>query len=458
MRHVFIGVVILSVTIFFFSCEREVPTSTENIQSIPVVQQGAKNSETDVMPSGGGMNYSLTDYYLVEYSGSETQMKSAVSLVDGSVDDVFSEVNIAKVSGIDDAKAKILSKVKGIKTVTRDMNVQWIKPSEEIFADHIGENESFWAYQWGPVAISAPQAWDAGYTGQGVRVAVIDGGISSNHLDLVDNIDFNYSTSFVAGMNFDEDTDEFRHASHVAGIIAAEDNGRGTIGVAPNATIISIKALDGGSGSFSAIIQGIIYAATVADADIINMSIGGYLAKNDDATHLKNVLIRVLSFANQLGVTVIASAGNEGIDMDHVGPWLHIPGDIKEAINVSATAPYYLENFDNPASYTNYGQRVVDFAAPGGDFAAGIANDAIIAPGSVSEDGTLSYYWWASGTSMATPHVAGVAALIVEKYNHSLNPAQVEAVLRQSADDLGKPGNDDFYGQGRVNAYKAVMQ
>ena len=59
---------------------------------------------------------------------------------------------------------------------------------------------------------------------------------------------------------------------------------------------------------------------------------------------------------------------------------------------------------------------------------------------------------------MATPHVAGVAALIVEKYNHSLNPAQVEAVLRQSADDLGKPGNDDFYGQGRVNAYKAVMQ
>jgi subtilisin family serine protease len=463
MRSVFIVVVILFVTIFLASCEKEIPTNTENIQGIQDIQQGTKKSDDIVLKSDPGMSYTLADHYLVEFSSSESELNEAVSLVHGTVDNIFKEINTAKVSGLSDANAKLLSKAKGIKSVARDIYVQWINPNAKLVEEHIGENESFWGYQWGPIAIFAPQAWGAGYTGAGVRVAVIDGGISSNHIDLDDNIDFEASISFVAGMNFDEDTEDFRHASHVAGIIAAEDNGLGTIGVAPNATIISVKVMDDGSGNFAAIIQGILYAALVADADIINMSLGGYLPKNNDIDHLKNVLIKAITFANQLGITVIASAGNEGYDMDHVGPWIHVPGDIEQAINVSATGPvdfaYGATNFDRPASYTNYGQRVIDFAAPGGDYVSTSEYwyfDMVLSPSSVDANGFG--YGFAAGTSMATPHVAGVAALIVEKYNDSLNPAQVETILRQSADDLGKPGKDDFYGHGRVNAYKAVTQ
>ncbi|MBN1409166.1 MAG: S8 family serine peptidase [Calditrichaceae bacterium] len=463
MRNVIFVVVMLLLAFMFVSCEKESMIEVEKTQSLPDVQQKAKTSDDAALKSGPGLPFTLTDNYIVEFSGSVEQLSEAVSLLDGTVDEVFSEISLAKVTGLTNANAKLLSKVKSVKTVARDISVQWIDPDANLVEEHIGENESFWPYQWGPVAISAPQAWDAGYTGEGVRVAVIDGGISSAHLDLDDNIDFNYSASFVPGMNFDEDTDDFRHASHVAGIIAAEDNNLGTIGIAPNATIVSVKVLDGGSGSFANIIQGILYAAMEADADVINMSLGGYLPKNDDISHLKNALIKALNYANHLGVTVVASAGNDAIDMDHVGPWIHVPGDLEQAINVSATGPvdfaFGATNFDRPASYTNYGQRVIDFAAPGGDYVS-LSDywfyDMILSPSSVDAGG--SWYGFAAGTSMATPHVAGVAALIIEKTGGNLNPAQVEVLLKQSADDLGKPGKDDYYGHGRVNAYKAVTQ
>ena len=160
--------------------------------------------------------------------------------------------------------------------------VQWVKPGNTVEQQSIGSDESFWAYQWAPQAIHAPEAWEAGFTGQGIRVAVIDGGIASNHIDLKDNIDLATSKSFVPGFNFNEDTGTFWHATHVAGIIAAEDNGIGTIGIAPHATIIALKALHDGSGSFNAIISAILYAANEANADIINMSLGAVFPRNSN--------------------------------------------------------------------------------------------------------------------------------------------------------------------------------
>jgi len=276
------------------------------------------------------------------------------------------------------------------------------------------------------------------------------------HPDLVDNVDAAASAAFPDTIPFY--VDESGHATHVAGIIAASDNDFGVIGVAPEATIIGLKALNNGSGSFAAIIEAILYAAGTAEADIINMSLGGYLAKNNDVYHLKNALIKAINYAHQSGVTVIASAGNDGIDMDHVGPWIHVPGDISKVINVSATGPvdfaYGSVYFDNPASYTNFGQSVIDIAAPGGDYVS--PNDLWYWDMVLST--TINGWSWMAGTSMATPHVAGVAALIIEANGGSMHPAQVKAVLMQSADDLGKPGKDDFYGHGRINAYKAVTQ
>src|SRR4029078_3991830 len=129
-------------------------------------------------------------------------------------------------------------------------------------------------------AVHAKQAWAAtGYDGTGVRVAVLDGGIWDTHQDLVHNIDGAHSTSFVPGFAFNQDTGTFWHGTHVAGIIAAEDNTICTVGIAPHATIGGVKVLHNASGSFGQVISGILYASTpIADggggADIINMSLG----------------------------------------------------------------------------------------------------------------------------------------------------------------------------------------
>lgn len=352
-------------------------------------------------------------------------------------------------------------KKSGIKSVTQDFLVPWVRPDLDFIQEaNLGTDESFFVYQWNMGAISAPQAWDLGYTGEGVRVAVIDGGISANHVDLVANIDLAASKSFVSGFEWYDDATTFRHATHVAGIIAAADNSRGTIGVAPNATIIALKALHNGNGSFGAIISAIIYAARDANADIINMSLGAAFPRNSlDAAKLNQALGAAINFAHQEGVVVVVSGGNDAIDFDHAGMWVHMPSEAQHVINISATAPTNFigggSYYDTPSSYTNFGQSFIDFAAPGGDFDYQVypnyLYDMVLSPGA----GTLSYYF-AAGTSMAAPHVAGVCALIIEANGHSITPAQVEAKLRAGADDLGKPGNDDFYGLGRVNAFKSV--
>jgi subtilisin family serine protease len=365
--------------------------------------------------------------------------------------------------------AKKASKIKGVMTAVRDEWVQWVNPqvcedAGSIKALSIGSDETFWPYQWAPRAIYAPDAWDAGARGAGVRVAILDGGIASNHLDLVDNIDFGASTSFVPGFSFDEEApDAFWHGSHVAGIVAAEDNGIGTIGIAPEATIIGVKVLHDGSGYFSWAIQGILYATDMADADIINLSLGALYARNSQgAAHLNTALGRAMNYAYQAGITIVASAGNDALDLNHAGPWISMPAEAQHVICVSATGPvgfaYGGADFDRPASYTNFGLSLVDFAAPGGDFML-FPNgywyyDMVLAPTYV--DGSSHYYSWAAGTSQAAPHVTGVAALIIEAHGGSMDPARVKAILLQTADDLGKPGNDEYYGMGRVNAFKAI--
>ncbi len=451
MRKTFHAAVLFLISIIFYTCS----------QSPPVVPENSRDNESVVMSK---VSYPSADYFIVEYTAGDNEFASSVKGLGGVVQNIFPAIKVAQVSGLTDETAAKLEKTKGVKSAARDMMVQWVKPDRDIFEQSIGSDETFWPYQWAPRAISAPDAWDAGYTGNGVRVAVIDGGISSNHIDLRDNIDFSASKSFVPGYNFDEDDPGFRHATHVAGIIAAEDNGIGTIGIAPHATIIALKALQGGSGSFAWIISAIMYAADQAGADIINMSLGAVFSRNsNDAAKLNSALGLAMNYAYQRGVTIVVAAGNDAIDFDHAQMWVSMPAEAQHVICVSATGPsgYYYgsTNFDKPASYTNYGQSLVDFAAPGGDDVlyptTGWQYDMILSPSYVS--GGSNYYSFADGTSMASPHVAGVAALIMEKYGR-ISPAQVAAKLRSSSDDLGKPGNDDYYGLGRVNAFRAVSE
>ncbi len=346
-------------------------------------------------------------------------------------------------------------------TVMPDLMLNWLPGDKVQKAENIGLNETFYGYQWHLPLIGADLSWNAGFTGAGARVAIVDSGIWYLHPDLYYNVDFASSATFVPGtVDF---IDDAGHGTHVAGIVAAADNDWGSIGVAPDATLIGVKVLNAeGSGNVSWIAAGIIHAAN-QDVDIINLSLGGYLKKSgnkpyygaNDVQNIINMYKKALHYARQKGALVITSAGNDTLDLAHIGNYVKVPGQLSNGVLVSATGPT-----DEIASYSNYGMGAITVSAPGGDFAnapnPGWYLDMIL---STAPPTTPGYSSWAfmAGTSMASPVVAGVAALIVSKYGH-MAPAQLEKKLVKATDDLGKPGADQFYGKGRINASKAVTK
>ena len=265
-----------------------------------------------------------------------------------------------------------------------DVEVDWTGPmrSFELEANAVnpGDDRYFATIQWAPQAVKAPQAWAAGYDGEGVRVAVIDGGIFDAHPDLGANVDSVAARSFVAPIGdpvtdpcrtaWNCDTGTFWHGTHVAGIIAAVDNTIGVVGIAPKATIVPVKALHGGSGSFGAVIQAILYAASAGNADIINMSLGAVFPRNDGAAVLTSALNRAVNTAGRLGVLVISSAGNDALDLDHLWNYIVTPAESGNGLAVSSTGPlgfaYGATNFTRFSSYSNWGTSMVTVAAPGG--------------------------------------------------------------------------------------------
>ena len=391
--------------------------------------------------------------------------------------------------------AKALQRSGKFTQIGIDQDVQWVSPETAMPIDDdltneviTGGNETFSNFQWSMKAIHADGAWAQGFDGSGVRVAVLDGGFCPNHIDLAPNLDVAHSKSFVPGFNYDQEPGNpaaFHHACHVAGIIAAADNNIGTIGVAPKATIISVKVLNGGSGSFSQVIQGILYAsdpisAGGGGADIINMSLGALFARgggNTGAGPLVGAMAKAVNYATDHGVLVVCSAGNNGVDLDHSTSLIDTPAQSGSALAISATGPHGYavgypnggQDFTSPAYYSNFGQSAIWVGAPGGNdnfspstqvcsmprIPSGTSTtacwvfDMIISPGA----GTGSYFF-ADGTSMAAPHVAGVAALIKQKYP-GISVGDLKNMIKNTADVIGS-GSDPFYGHGFVNATNAV--
>ncbi|MDH3254558.1 MAG: S8 family serine peptidase [Acidobacteriota bacterium] len=363
--------------------------------------------------------------------------------------------------------------------VEKDVMVEWVQPPVvQRSVDPVDDRH--YPKQWNLEAIKAPQAWDAGCTGAGARVAVIDGGINDNHLDLVGQVDVACSTSFVPGEPFNSDVGGLWHGSHVAGIVAAADNDFGVVGVAPDATLMAVKVLHDGTGPFSSIIGGILFASDPAAfgtgctqrADIINMSLAVIFFQRQ-APGFHSLVAKAVNFAASSGVLVISAASNEGLDLGQLFDMIVIPAQSGSGLAVSATGPIGWQaagntDFTRIASYSNYGEDLVDIAGPGGDF---------VYPGdeSCTFDGTTFPCWvfdlipapcggsggnftcWTAGTSMASPAVAGVAALIKGRYP-SISLGRLKTRLLRATDDEGKRGHDEFYGSGFVNAYKACTQ
>ena len=351
--------------------------------------------------------------------------------------------------------------------------------------------------QWALSAIHAPEAWALGYKGHGARVAVLDAGIQSTHPDLVANLNKTLSKSFVAGELYDNPPGP--HGTQVSGIIAAAKNGIGVVGVAPEAEIVAIKVLSArtGGGTAAAIIAGIVYAADIG-ADVVNMSFGG---NNPRRTHdvidtrgttdpSDDIVVRVsaaemeqlfraygraANYAHGKGVTLIAASGNLSKDFGHSADDIGIPQELPHVITVGPTGPLgwaldFSTSLDVSPSYTNIGTSYISLAAPGGNF------DVFTRPGLPPSCTVLGFvrpcqvfdlvyttnvgstYFWNFGGSFAAPHAAGVAALIVSRHGAKMDPDRVEAVLRNTSDDIGKPGNDALFGQGRINALRAVQR
>jgi len=267
---------------------------------------------------------------------------------------------------------------------------------------------------WGVSHINAPALWAAGNKGTGIKVAVLDTGIDYTHSDLSANYHGGYD--YANGDN--NPMDDNGHGTHVSGTIAAVDNTIDVIGVAPEAWLYGVKVLDsGGSGSYSWLISGIQWAVTNG-MKVCNMSLRG--------TSPDSSLQSACQAAYDAGVVLCAASGN---DYGAVG----YPAAYSTCIAVGAT-----DSSDVLADWSNYGPEL-DFVAPGVNILSTVL-------GGGTESG------W-SGTSMACPHVSGVAALCV-KAGYT-TPATVYARMQATAHDLGASGFDNFYGYGLVDAHAA---
>ncbi len=283
--------------------------------------------------------------------------------------------------------------------------------------------------QWNLDMIGVEEAWEES-TGSGILVAVIDTGVSASGED---------TPNLISGWDFIQDDgwaqDPNGHGTHVAGTVAqATHNGVGTAGVAPDATILAVRVLDrDGRGWTSDIIAGIDLAVTEG-AQVINMSFGG--GSRNWAER------KALIDAAAAGVVLVAAAGNNASNE------ILFPAGFDEVIAVTA-----VDSRGSRAPYSNWHPQA-EISAPGGDMGADRTGDGY-GDGILQEtwSGSRWGYFFYQGTSMASPHVAGVAALVMAT---GRGPLATRAILRQSAEDRGKKGQDSIFGYGIVDAEAAV--
>ncbi len=300
--------------------------------------------------------------------------------------------------------------------------VRYAEPDYAVFATDTFPSDPSFTSQYALTAIHAPQGWDISTGSNLITIAIVDSGVDYGHADLIGKIDAGHNFIACPDPSVSCATlpqDDYGHGTHVAGIAAASsDNGVGIAGVSWGARIMPVKVLNKfGGGSYSNVAAGIVWAADHG-AQVINLSLGGC----SDSTLLHDAVLN----AYHQGVLIIAAAGNFTC-----GSQVLYPAQYPEVMAVGAS-----DSLNQPATYWSYGSEV-DIAAPG-------VNIYSLCPGS---------YCTLSGTSMATPHVSGLASILFGYIN---NADGVRNIIESTALDIGSAGWDMYSGAGLIQMDAAL--
>ena len=508
MRTLVVRTATIAGAIVAAACVEYAPSPTETPSS------SVSSSMQLTTAAGTALSDAAGSRYLVVFksgsaasSGVSAELRNSGGVVEGAYD----QLGFAVVSGVSSDGAARLAKIAGVASVAPDVEfaIEGAGETEALAAGDPGiesaaapQTASQFARQWNMRAIQADAAWAGGALGSSnVTVAILDTGIDYQWPDLVGRVDLSRSIS----LRPDEDArlaavvaagffpasllplhpiaDLNLHGTLVSSIVAS--NSGFFAGVTTRTRLFGVKVcIVFNTCSTAAILNGIVYAVDHG-ADVINMSLGGGFPKNA-APGFVSVINRVFDYANRNGTLIVVAAGNAAADVDHNDNVYIAYCNSPHVVCVSATgptaAPTPVGPFTDPdafAPYSNYGRSAVSLAAPGGGvttvnaFVTGPCSETALAwhqppppspgaplpppvidgPGCPRQLGLFRVS--GAGTSFASPHVAGVAASIIATTGRG-NPSQVRAILQRSADDLGQPGTDPFYGKGRVNAARAV--
>jgi subtilisin family serine protease len=424
---------------------------------------------------------------------------------------------IAVVSGLSDAAAATLRRQADVSDVEASLRVNLapaarqsdVAPADISVFSPTEPNTAFrYAWQWNYRQVGMETVWASKNPNRlgkpTVTVAILDTGMDPNHADTFGRVDAALSKSFVV----EDDallahhyptapkwTDLHGHGTHVGNTVSS--NATRVAGMTSMTKLIAVKVLDvNGSGWDTDIFAGLAYAADL-DVDVINMSLGSFFQKRI-AVGYHRFLSRATKDAHQQGSLIVVSAGNSAINMDKDRDGFKAYCSAHNVVCVSATGPSTGNpntaagretfpagtNFDELAVYSNYGRHDIDVAAPGGNYNAETLDDN----GNVTEGG---FIWQACsqtillptreateekpllpidyvkfgcgplnllgfvGTSQASPHVSGLAAMLSAQMGNN-NPTALRNRILETADDLGAPGRDAAYGHGRINAARAL--
>jgi subtilisin family serine protease len=454
--------------------------------------------------------------HIVSFSGSvPTDFAAQVAALGGKVLWVSSGGGLAAVSGLQGSAAATLAGKPGIQAVDADALIPLDVPllATEATADGGGIASNAdpaaavrYPRQWNMRAVQADVAWAHGFHGSAsVSIFMLDSGIDPHHADTQGRVDPTRSVDLLG--TFDAQTvvgkdtvivpfteadtvrkyfpghevytDLFFHGTHTAATVSS--NAVRAAGITSMTTLVAVKVCGYiNDCPFSSILNGVVYAADNA-ADVINLSLGGAFTKAGNGRFV-GLINKVFNYARSKGVTVVVSAGNSAVDLDHDGNTYWTFCNTPSVMCVAATGPTSdanatnpnpnlarngpWTNIDAPAYYTNFGRSAISVAAPGGNSSFGAP---LIAPAgrdvfvwaACSQTSRLIncapspfFIVGAQGTSMAAPHVTGTAALLVSIVGR--NPARIKARIEQSAANVAGHGTTPFYGKGRLNVARAV--